>query len=827
MKVFYSYCHLDEDSRITLEKYLTTLKTEGQISEWHDRKILPGDVWSKEIERNLQAADIVLLLVTQDYIASEACAAELEFAFANSDSKTIVPIIVKPSTWLDTKCSIIQALPRDGKPISSWVDKDEAWLDVYKGLKKVIQKKNEITSKASFLNSLEQVSFVSAAKDSVNLSDIFIWPEFRLHSLSGADEAISCESERFISEKGEYSFIKGVELSGKTSLVRKIFIEASARGEYALILDGSTIFKKIDFDAIAIEAFKAQYNGEFKEFLKFPKKILIVDDFHHKISHNFLTWARSRFQNILLVIEEEEHMLYYKDDESFADFNLFTIRSFNRTKTYDLITKWKCLDQTYVCGTEDFDRSVDDLELKVRAIINGSRIVPSYPFYILSVLQAFEGFLPSDYKITSYGHCYTSLITAQLLKKAIHYNDIGDCFNYLTYIAFNMYCTRSTSISDVSIDEYKKIKARYKQEYLIKDSLISRIEDTNYPILKINTQVKFEYLYIYYFFIGKYLAEKSDVSIIVKLCETIYKRESANILIFTIHHTTNTDLLDEIQLHCMLAFDNHKAATLTKEETDFISSLMAEMPKQLVNRKSVEVNRTEERKQQDTVEREHDSIYEDVDPKETNKEIVAVQRSLKIIEVLGQIIKNRAGTFDKKKVKELVIEVEQLGFRLLTYFLDTLKDPEFAKWMEARLGAIEKEKQEERKEFDKAARRVCVRKNIQLMGVAIILSIINKIFYSLSTEKILKIQEEVSEQFSIPAYDILSIIFKLNYKGVRYTEIKHYHKLFLESKNIWASRTLSLLVLRYLNTHNVDFNIRQQVSSLLDITYTPNRTGKN
>jgi hypothetical protein len=820
VRVFYSYCHTDEIHRNTLEKYLTTLRKDGSITEWHDRKILPGDVWKKEIEDNLDCSDIIILLISQDYIASSSCEDELQYAFKHKECKTIVPIILKPSTWLDTKCGAIQALPKDGNPIVLWPNPEAGWLDVYNGLKQLIQKKKQVKQKTSYLHSIEKVSFVSASQDAVKLSDIFVWPELRCYSIQGVEEVIESKVDTFLSDEKRLSIVKSIELGGKSSLAKKTFIESATMDYFSLLIEGETIFKRVDFDAIARDTFSKQYEGEYSDFQKSPRRLLIIDDYHHRISPSFILWARENFTNILITIDDDEYITYYKDDQIFADFNVYSLKSFNRKKTFDLVTQWKELDTSCNIGTDDFDRQVDDLENKVRTIINKNHIVPSYPFFILSVLQAFDGFMPTDYQITAYGHCYTALITAQLIKKNVHSNDIGDCFNYLTYVAFRMYLTKNNGLSTVSIDDYQLIKEDYKQKYLIKDSLISRIEDGDYPIIDISNTVEFEYPYIYYFFIGKYLAANEDIAMIAELCNSIHKKQSANILIFTIHHATNTTLLDEIQIHCMTTLDGQRPATLSKDETAFMADLIASMPTKLHNKKSIEENRSAERIHQDSFESDR---VEGPDADDEHIELIEIQRSHKIIEVLGQIIKNRAGSFDKRKIKELMIEVENLGFRLLSRYLDTLKDPNFAHWIETRISAIENEKFHGKRIMDADSRKIFIQRNIQMMGMLIILGIIHKIFHALSTDKILQVQEEIASEKPHPSYEILTLIFQLNYKGIKLDDIKNYSIKFADSNNSWATQSLTIYVKRYLETHNVDFHVRQKICHLLHIIYTPNR----
>ena len=111
------------------------------ISVWHDRVILPGQEWDPEIDKNLESADIVLVLVSPDFLASEyAYGREMSRAQERhmSGEAIIVPIILRPSDWQHGPLAALQALPSDGRPISSWPNRDEAWPDVAKGLRWLI-----------------------------------------------------------------------------------------------------------------------------------------------------------------------------------------------------------------------------------------------------------------------------------------------------------------------------------------------------------------------------------------------------------------------------------------------------------------------------------------------------------------------------------------------------------------------------------------------------------------------------------------------------------------------------------------------------------------
>ena len=138
---FVSYSHNDERYRHRLDISLVQLRRNNLISIWHDKKILPGQEWGQEIDTNLESADIILLLVSPDFLASEyAYSREMLRAVERhqAGSATVVPIILRPSDWQDSPLGVLQALPSAGRPVTSWPNRDRAWLDIAQGLRRLI-----------------------------------------------------------------------------------------------------------------------------------------------------------------------------------------------------------------------------------------------------------------------------------------------------------------------------------------------------------------------------------------------------------------------------------------------------------------------------------------------------------------------------------------------------------------------------------------------------------------------------------------------------------------------------------------------------------------
>lgn len=138
--VFFSYSHKDEDLRDQLETHLRMLKRQGVISVWHDRRLGAGDDVDEGISQELERADIILLLVSSDFLASEYCyGTEMKRALERHEAgdARVIPIILRPCDWLHAPFGKFVTAPKDGKPVTKWPDPDEAFLDITRAIRGV------------------------------------------------------------------------------------------------------------------------------------------------------------------------------------------------------------------------------------------------------------------------------------------------------------------------------------------------------------------------------------------------------------------------------------------------------------------------------------------------------------------------------------------------------------------------------------------------------------------------------------------------------------------------------------------------------------------
>jgi hypothetical protein len=141
LEVFYSYSHKDEELRRQLETHLALLQRNGLILPWHDRCIGAGDEWANQIDEHLHTAQIILLLISPDFLASNYCFdIEMKAALERhaQQQAIVIPIVLRPCDWSGAPFAGLQALPRDAKAIALWPNQDQAFAEIAKAIRETV-----------------------------------------------------------------------------------------------------------------------------------------------------------------------------------------------------------------------------------------------------------------------------------------------------------------------------------------------------------------------------------------------------------------------------------------------------------------------------------------------------------------------------------------------------------------------------------------------------------------------------------------------------------------------------------------------------------------
>lgn len=201
IEVFCSYARKDQLLLDELNIHLIPLKREGLISLWKDTDISPGAEWEQAINKHLNIARIILLLVSPSFIASEYCySKEMKRSLERHEQgeAQVIPVILRPIDWKGAPFGRLHALPKNAKPVTSWRKRDEAFLDIAIGIRKVVE---DITKQSLDAPSVAAIQ-MSKPKSQQPQSGVVI-PVYSDFNAKGVDEAALAKLREELYRKSE------------------------------------------------------------------------------------------------------------------------------------------------------------------------------------------------------------------------------------------------------------------------------------------------------------------------------------------------------------------------------------------------------------------------------------------------------------------------------------------------------------------------------------------------------------------------------------------------------------------------------------------------
>ena len=806
--LFYSYSHRDKKYKEKMEESLSLLRDQDKILKtWSDNNILPGQNIPDKIEEKINSTNIIVFLVSQNFIASRECMKEWFRACEISQknpSYVRIPIILSECAWKDMEgMSTLKALPIDANPIEKFDDIESAWQQIYQGIKDVIENlRRQFVIKELFREEMEKTEFLS--QNRVKLSDIFIFPAMCSYATEekNNDVEIEINNENDLL-KNNYTLIHGERLSGKTALCRHLFCTLADAGKPVLYIDLGNIGKKAN-ENIFNRAYVDQFEGDYILWKNQNNKIVIFDNLSREnIDHVIL--AMDLFDKIILTTASDIFYSYYKDDVRLSQFREIAIRPLTHSKQENLIRKrWKILNrnQSLVHG------QIDEIENRVNAIILSDRIFPRYPFYILSILQTYEAYMQYDLSLTAYGHCYHAIIIAHLIKSGISKSDdeMGACLNFAEHFAFEIYQKKSTS--QMNTHDQNNFKdnfiQRYKKRFVpLRQSTLHRLFNSQYNIL--SNIGEFTNPYMYYYFLGKYFAKnmKRDSAIydiVQNMMDNSYLKFNSLILIFIIHHTDDNQIIDDILLRTMCTLDYLEPSILDKKEVDVFQEIVNTIPPQSLSNDSIDSQREKQR-----LARDQNDDYQHFDGSEIS-EVNDMYKIMKNNEILGQILRNKYGSLEQDKILEIIETIADGGLRLIRLMLINKDD----------LNALADYLSEKNPQFELYQ----IQKILRIIFFILTIIHIQKIVVALNKPDIASFVKDVVSQKNTPAYDLIGYFLRLDTMNRFSNDDKeNIRKLIKKNNYPFFKKIISIRTKSYLNTHSVGAPLEQSICSLLDIKY--------
>ncbi|MCY3637444.1 MAG: toll/interleukin-1 receptor domain-containing protein [bacterium] len=812
VRLFYSYSHADREHKEDMKKTLATLRQHHFLKEWSDAEITPGWSISEEILANLSNSDIIVFLFSNDFLDSDECIKEWNRAKELSDNGRLVfrvPIIIRDCAWQDfLGADDVKALPYDGKAVATYQHPDTAWLEIYEGIKQVVERLRVThTPKPAFLEAVKDSDLPTTKP--ISLDSIYVFPHLTKRNYASTvadaiDDKILTIDDLLIQG---HAVIHGQEKSGKTGLAKHLYLSMIERHEPVLFVDLGKANARLG-EGYLRTLYEEQFNGDYSIWKQKEGKTLLIDNMSiaPEVS-KFLSDCRNIFFRIVIFVSSDLFHSFLVDDTRLADFESITIEPLTHTKQEELIRKrLATLDR----AEAQSDGFIDQVEDRVNSIIISNRIVPRYPFFVLSILHTYDSYMPNSLSVSSYGHCYHIFIVAALLRADIPESDdaINSCFNFAEELALATFLSERSN-PQAHID-FLAFKQQYVEEYIMEEYLLNRLVHNDLGI--ITEEGQFKSSYMYYYFLGKVLATDLELSgsYVPELCHKIYEEANYLTLLFAIHHAVSDDIVNDILLYSMIELEDLPVATLSPKETSRFADIVSHLPESVLSPDSVEDERARERRKKDDVEEMQDGNADEPDGKTENETSLSMLRILKNNKVMGQVLRNQYGKLQRSQIESIVETVADSSFRLVNSFL---KDED----------EIHKLAQIIKTQHPDADLRE-VRQLLQAFSFLWTMNTIEQAVDAVCVASIADAVDAVVERNNTPAYDIFGYFNSLdNAVSLSMKERKKLANLIQEHRDQFVKRVLSIRTQYYMNTHRVNRRVVQSIRSLLGLKEVPPR----
>jgi hypothetical protein len=834
--IFISYSHKDEQYKDDLIEHLALLKRNKIVDIWHDRKIMPGDEWKDEIDSNLSSAEIIIILVSQSFIASDYCYdVELKKALEMHENQEaiLIPIIVRSCDFGSSVFSHLQALPKDAKAINTWSDKDSVWCDTIKLIKeKIINftpiEKTKTNSLELVVNNLiipnnlfsewcndTEIDLKHRKLANIKLDDIYIYPDIEVIGQNAERDLIS-KSKKLLNKKGKY-IIQGEEQQGKTALLKMMYKNFIVDGKFPLFLNGMKITKsniKVNIE----KALKQQYeNISYNEFMLKDEKIIILDDIN-KIKLNeeyrnyFLHEIDSKFDWIIITCNDSFSYLI-SEIEVLYKYSECKLLSFGHVRREEIVSRWVCLGVEESINDKEHYAQCDELKEHLNTVIK-ENIVPPKPIYILMLLQMFEVYSKKHSELTSYGHCYQQLIYQSLDNAKIHQRDIEKYINVLTEISWSIFKCEH----DLNPTEIESFFEEYSQKYLSVDKDVVLNKLLSHSILvNSNECIGFKYPYIYYFFVGKKIAESFTMnddfkSVIDDLLLYLHREDYANIIIFITHHTKDVLIFSKIKSFLSSLFESEEKATLAKEQLSFMDDFVKMIPELVIEQREIRKERKEQNSRLDRLERsqsEKDKKFKK--QYDTVTLMDSISKAFKGMEIAGQIIRTRNAAMTRDSIFDLANSGLSTGLRFLNFFihLSDLSKKEVVNLIGDQLY--------NQPNITNREIQVCVENLYLQMTFSSITGIIKKIADSIGSREAFEIYTQIEQKEPTLAHALIEYTIELQYmKDVNINSLSIVYGKVNQSPV--CLRILKEIIVQHIYMFPADYKKKQQIAEIIDVS---------
>ncbi len=535
------------------------------------------------------------------------------------------------------------------------------------------------------------VSLSHPAVGPVSLPQIFVYPDLREIRLDRKSSPPTVRGELFMEEISQHKrvLVTGPDKSGKSTFAKVLFGQFHDAGYVPLLLDGRQFsLKRLDQVGHRLEqAFSAQYDeGQLERYKQHDRarKAILIDAYDRmdtkRLSRRAVLGELLKHADILVLfagdvtVQISELMEAGPLSDGSTGFRHYGLLPFGHYRRNELAEKWLALDPSSADEPQLLSRRVVDVKRMMDVAI-GANFVPSFPVFLLPILQADEHSRPVDVSASTYGYFYELLIRQSLAVSASREQfDI-----WLHYLAFLAYAMFARGIGELSEADLRALHADFERRRMLSVSFMQIMgELTQRRILEQRGNgYAFKYPYIAYYFVASYLRDHIDDEPVREQIRTLTRNlsneDNANILLFLAHVSRSSFIIHEMLLAAAAVFDTDAPEDLSRPliPPGEVNRSLSELA--VADRPAKETRAAYLARMDEIEESASTTARGEEEGNPTTLYLQEMGRALKTLQILGQLLKSFPGSMDGELKMKIARACRDIGLRVLGSFTRVLE----------------------------------------------------------------------------------------------------------------------------------------------------------
>ena len=682
-------------------------------------------------------------------------------------------------------------------------------------------------------------AFTHPRKETIILEDMFIYPDlaslsanaWKSGSLALTDDYVGSRS--LIDDPLSEALILGSERSGKSTLAKALYLGFQNKRLTPLLLQGHKIkngHDEEDLKLLIASEVSEQYGPDVvDDYQQRPsnEKVLIVDDLQNaKINQSgqvaLLNNLRPRFGNIIALANESyflsELTQTKPEANGFIAFSSFRLRPMGYRLRGAMVDRWIGLGREYDLDEREFTFRVDTLERKIRGLL-GKNLLPSYPLFILMILQVYESQQSLNTASGSYGYYYESLIASSLRNRRSQSIPHDTIYTFVGSIAYKMFTGKQSELSRADFDS---ILDTYRKKHKVtpnREEMLRVLQEARIFVWDETGAGRFQYRYIYYYFAAKYLSENvyqkhasAEIRTLVsRLIGTLHVEENANIIIFFLYLTKDEESIRTLLERGRSLYDESLPCNF-ESDLKFAQELITKStpPQVMLESGDTKSHREKYRSELDRFDDETDEHRALEEENQSVEGMIKLNEALKTLQIMGQVLRNFPGSLEGEIKVAIAKESYLLGLRVLGFFCGFV-GPNITGLREVFKEVLREQGLSDEKELERTVDFVLYRVTFHIA-----FGIIKRISRSVGSEYLAETFQEVSDHRVPTSISLVNLSIKLDH--FREFPLRDIVQIYDDvHKNLFTSSIIRGMVVQHLYLFPVARTIRQQVCDRLAI----------